>query len=535
MALRRVAAASLAGPSAGARRATASVPALGLALLWALALLAAPGCGKPAGKSLVIITLDTTRADHLGCYGYPLPTSPNIDALAKQGVLFEQAYAPMPQTLPSHATLFTGLPPRRHKALENAHILAPDITTLAEMLSDRDYETAAFIGARVLDDSTGMQRGFSVFDMPTGKARDVQHPVERRGDAVTDSALSWALARHFAAKPFLMWVHYYDPHGPYEAREQRIALDQVEPLVRRQAEFKDLAPQELHDVAAIQCGYDNELAYMDAQVGKLLHGLRQRKMLDDAIVVVVGDHGEGLMEHGEKSHGATIYQELMLVPLIIVLPDGSRAGTRVKAPVQMQDLLPTLLDLACLAGTGGGAAGGLPGVDLSAAVRLGNEPAPRPIVFERPYYTPEGIRGGRALAHGWGFGELAGVVVGDEKLIRLPPDETGTVKQQLFDLKADPDELRDIAGERPEAVARLSALLDEWLARYPVKEDEAAPTLTPEREEDLRRLGYLGGQTVSETRPEVQPEAQPAPEPAPEPASDGQSEPAPSDGRAGGH
>ena len=460
------------------------------ALLASVAASLAAGCGGKRGSSVLLITLDTTRADHLGCYGYPLPTTPNIDALAAKGVVFEQAYAPMPQTLPTHATLFTGLPPRAHKAVENAHPLPEGLATLAETLAARDYETAAFIGSLVLDESTGIARGFTVYDQPKGVQRDIQHEVERSAAAVTDSALSWSLARHFSAKPFLLWAHYYDPHGPYEPREQRIPAQAVEPQVRQHAELGALAPDALRDTAAIWFGYDNELAYMDAHVGRLLKGLEQRKMLDDTVVVVVGDHGEGLMEHGEKSHGATLFQELMLVPLIVVLPDGSRGGTRIQGVVQIQDLLPTILDLAGHAD----AAGGHPGLNLAPAIRGGGELPARPVFFERPYYVPDSLRGGRALAHGWGFGEMAGVVDGHDKLIRLPPDpQTKRVASQLYDLAADPDELRDLAAERPDTVARLSALLDEWLARYPMDGEVEAPLLSAEHEAALNALGYAGG------------------------------------------
>jgi arylsulfatase A-like enzyme len=492
----------------------------GTALALVLALAVAAGCGQPAGKSIVVITLDTTRADHLGCYGYPLPTSPNIDALSQQGVLFEQAYAPMPQTLPSHSTLFTGLPPRAHLALENAHVLRQGIGTLAESLAARDYETAAFIGSRVLAKGTGIERGFAVFDEPTGVQRDIQHEVERSATAVTDSALSWALARHFAAKPFLLWAHYYDPHGPYEPREQRIPAAAVEPLVKQHSEFQALSADALKDTESIWFGYDNELAAMDAQVGRLLKGLRQRKMLEDTVIVVVGDHGEGLMEHGEKSHGTTLFQELMLVPLIVVLPDGSHAGTRIKAVVQMQDLLPTILDLAGLAGAGGE----LPGVDLATSLRAGAEPAPRPVFIERPYYDPDSPRASRALSHGWGFGEMAGVVDGKDKLIRLPPDpQTQAVVSQLYNLSADPDELHDVAAEHPETVARLSAMLDAWLARWPVDENGEAPVLSPERQEDLERLGYTGGRR-----------AQAPPQDAPPQDEKAKDEAAPNGGAEGG-
>jgi arylsulfatase len=155
----------------------------------------------------------------------------------------------------------------------------------------------------------------------------------------------------------------------------------------------------------------------------------------------------------------------------------------------MQDLLPTLLDLAGLSEAGGT----LPGLDLAPMLRQGSEPDARPVFFERPYYSPESIRAGRAEAQG-GFGELASVVLGKDKLIRLPPDAvTQAVEQRLYDLASDPDELHDIAAEHPELVQKLSALLDEWLARYPVDESAAAPVLTPERQADLERLGYMGG------------------------------------------
>jgi arylsulfatase A-like enzyme len=224
-----------------AHRTGSRVPALaGLGLAVALALSAA-GCGGEApGRSVVIITLDTVRADHLGCYGYAPPTPPGVDALAQRGILFENAYAPMPQTLPSHATLFTGLSPRRHGALENAYALSGAAETLAELLSDRGYQTAAFIGARILDDTTGMEQGFDVFDQPTGVARDKQHPVERRADSVTDSALAWALTRHTNGKPYLLWAHYYDAHGPWEPAARRVTREAVREQVVQRKEFLSL-------------------------------------------------------------------------------------------------------------------------------------------------------------------------------------------------------------------------------------------------------------------------------------------------------
>ena len=155
-------------------------------------LLAACGGGKPGGPSVLVITLDTTRADVLSCYGFPLPTTPHLDELAQHALLFEHAVAPMPQTLPSHSTLFTGLSPRRHGAVENSCVLGGEVQTVAELLSGEGWETAAVIGALVLETGTGIEQGFATWDQPSGMKHDEMHPVERQGAAVTDSALYWA-------------------------------------------------------------------------------------------------------------------------------------------------------------------------------------------------------------------------------------------------------------------------------------------------------------------------------------------------------
>jgi arylsulfatase A-like enzyme len=189
------------------------------------------------------------------------------------------------------------------------------------------------------------------------------------------------------------------------------------------------------------------------------------------------------MEHGEKGHGANVFQELMLAPLILHAPDGELAGTRWSEPVLLEDMLPTLVDLAQLPLD-------LPateGRNLMPSLRAGQPAGSRPVFVERPHYSPEGERFMRALTTGYGFGELVGVVMGDEKLIRYPDGS-----RQLFDLEADPAELHDLAGERPESLDRLGRLLDEWLARHPVEELGAGAELTPERIETLRALGYLG-------------------------------------------
>ncbi len=455
------------------------------ALLAATLALAVPSCAEPpAGRSIVLITLDTTRADHLGCYGYPSTNSPTptIDALAARGVLFERHTVPMPQTLPTHATLLTGQPPRVHGALENAQVLRASVPTLAQTLSERGYVTAAFVGALVLDVGTGIERGFETFDVPQGTARDAAHPVERRADAVTDSALAWALTAHRRERPYFLWVHYYDPHGPYEPPFATVGQPAARRAIGRQPDFAGADEAAVDELVPLWNAYANEVAYVDSQVGRLLKGLGQREMLKDAVIVVVGDHGEGLMEHGEKSHGVSVYEELMIAPLIVAAPDDELAGLRVAERVASQDLLPTLLDLAGQPP----APGALAGRNLLPELRAGRPVAPRPVFVERPHYLPGAERWMRALAHGWGYGLLAGVIVGEEKLVRYPDGS-----QTLHHLGADPGELTDAAAAHPQSVARLGALLDEYLAAHPIDVSELQAELSPERLEILEALGYI--------------------------------------------
>jgi arylsulfatase A-like enzyme len=416
--------------------------------------------------------------------------------------VFENAYAPMPQTLPSHATLFTGLPPRRHGALENAYVLSGAAETLAEWASVQGYETAAFIGARILDDTTGMEQGFDVYDQPTGVARDKQHPVERSAAAVTDSALAWAITKHASGRPFVLWAHYYDAHGPWEPAARRISREAVRRQVEQRPEFASLPAQGsaealgFNQVLGMWHGYDNEIAEVDSQVSRLLRGLGERGMLKDAVVLIVGDHGEGLMEHNEKGHGVNVFQELMQVPLVLIAPDGELAGTRVSSPMQMQDVLPTVLALV-----GAPQQMDLPGRNVLPDLRAGREPSVRPIFVERPHYSPGGERYRRAFAHGWGFGELVGVIEGDDKLVRYPD---GSV--QLFDLTEDPDELVNLATERAEVAERLEGLLDEWLASNAVEDFGAEQDISPERRAILKALGYIGGEGNVAPKAEASPD-----------------------------
>jgi len=467
------------------------------------ALFVLPACGgdgasgrpepRPGDRPIVLITLDTTRADMLGAYGSTAGVTPRLDELARAGVVFDNAYAPMPQTLPSHATMLTGLMPRAHGALENMYVLDDRFETMASSAGRRGYATGAFIGALAIEAATGVDNGFETFDQPRGEWNEDRkgHPPQRKAQEVTDAALAWADSLD-GDRPYLLWAHYYDPHGDdnrsfkppkrhYDAVEPAVAQREVD--ARRQR-FGDLKPK--GGLPTFWRGYLAELRYTDEQVGLLLDGLDERGLLDDAIIVVVGDHGEGLYEHGEKGHGTHLWEEMLRVPLFVVHPDGTGAGRRVAARVVLQDIEPTVKHMAM--GQVQSKRHELLGVDLWAAVLSENEPPERPVFLERPHYGEERIqwRGQGRLQYGF----LTAVLDGRHKLVREPDGST-----TLYDLEADPDELVDISTQDPEASARLTALIEAWLVDCPSDDPGSGSQVEAgsEREEALRQLGYLGG------------------------------------------
>jgi arylsulfatase A-like enzyme len=445
-------------------------------LVGVASLLLAVGCGAdPSPRSIIVITLDTTRADALSCYGFPAATTPVIDAIAQRGVLFEQAFAPMSQTLPSHASLFTGQTPRIHGALENQLRLNDRVQTLAELLAARGYVTAGFVGSRVLDEETGIHRGFQTFDQPERGAKgDLAGPTERSAEKVTDAALAWA-AGQGEDGPRLVWVHYFDAHQPYEPVAQDIPL---EPITGWLQQGPAIAAPPLGKRATYWHDYVNEIHVIDGQLGRLLAGLESSPWMRDAVVVIVGDHGEGFFEHGDNSHGIQITQEHVRVPLIIAAPDGELAGTRIAQATRVSDVLPTVVALA-----GVGITPAVEGENLLPELRGERAPRSRPLVVERPFYPEQRFKE-RFGPKGEVFGELTAVVADGLKLVRQPGGS-----QQLFDLAKDPLERHDLAAARPGDVARCAQILDEWFAKHPLGDVEAS-TISAEREQALEQLGY---------------------------------------------
>ena len=322
-----------------------------------------------APPSVVLLTLDTTRSDHLGAYGAEGANTPVLDDLATRGVRYARAIAPSPLTLPAHASLLTGLDPPEHGVRDNGVAVLPaDLPTLATTLSQRGYATGAFVASRVLDRRFGLDRGFDVYgDRMTAELIGQYGYPERDAGAVTGAALAWT-SQLPAGKPYFLWVHYYDPHAPYQPPGMRTGSE--------------------HD------RYAAEIAYVDREIGRLLANLPAGERL----VAAVGDHGEMLGEHGESGHGIFLYRAALEVPMILAGP-GIPAGTVVEETVATRRLAPTLLrllgDKAALPGPG------LPG--------LGTKSSRQPVYSEA-----------RMPASAYGWAALQAVTDGPVAIDRRP-------------------------------------------------------------------------------------------------------------------
>ena len=418
--------------------------------------------------NVVLITLDTTRADHLGCYGDRSARTPNLDALARTGVLFEQAASPAPLTLPAHSSIMTGMYPTHHGVRINGNTaLGQAQTTIAEVLSEKGYRTGAFIAAFVLDGRWGLNQGFETyddhFDMKKYKHLDLAG-VQRPGNEVMDAALGW-LETHQQG-PFFAWIHLYDPHSPY-APPEPFASD-----------FGGRGPAGL---------YDGEIAFADEQVGRLVSWLRGKGLDRRTVLVAMGDHGEGLGSHGEGNHGYFVYDYAMHVPLIVATPFDELRGVRVGAQVSAVDVFPTVLDLC--------------GLEAWAGVHG------RSLV---PLMLRPGTDGG-TYAYGesmtpnlqFGWSPLHSLRSPRYKLIDAP-------RPELYDLSVDHDEATNVIAGHPEVAEQMKQELDRLIAETSrgAPEPEAA-NLDKETLESLAALGYIGAPVGPKTSAPGKPLADP--------------------------
>ncbi len=406
------------------------------------------GVEKP---NVILFTLDTTRADHLACYGYSNVKTPHLDSLAQRGVLFEQAATASPLTLPAHCSILTGMYPTYHGVRINGNTaLSEEQTTVAEILSDQGYRCGAFIGAFVLDGRWGLKQGFEdyddQFDLKKYKHLDLG-AVQRPGNEVMDSALDW-LEKH-KSSPFFAWIHLYDPHTPYAPPEPYLS---------------EYRPRGLVGL------YDGEIAFMDEQIGRCLGWLEQNGLDKSTILILVGDHGEGLGSHGEGTHGYFIYDYAVHVPFIIVTPFEGLRGVRVASQVRTVDIFPTLMETAAVS---------------TAAETQGHSLLPmmfHPGKRKNDFAYAESMSPN--LQFGWS--SLHSLRTTQYKYIDAP-------KAELYDLTQDPDEQTNLLPEHPEIVRNLKAELD----RLMTETSRGAPTpqaanLDKETMERLSALGYIG-------------------------------------------
>lgn len=406
------------------------------------------GCDRPApparGFNLLLVSLDTLRADHLGVYGDAGAATPVLDELARAGARFEQVASVAPLTLPAHATLLSGLLPPHHGLRQNGLGRFPEeLPTLATRLGAAGYRTGGFVGAFVLDRRFGLARGFDHYDDQIERApgEPARLEAERRGDVVVDRALAWL--RQPSEKPFFAWLHLYDAHAPYLPPA---------PFSERFAERP----------------YAGEVAWVDTQLGRLLAGLAETGMAERTVVAVVGDHGEALGDHGERSHGLLLYEPALRVPWIVRAPGALASGQVVAAPVSLADVAPTLLGLL---GLGDKETPAHAGRDLASALLARREPEPAAVYAETDYPGQFGWATLRALRRG------------GLKYVAAP-------RPELYDLAADPHESRNLFAERRREARDLAEALAE------IRQGErTAGTAAPDAEtlERLAALGYVGG------------------------------------------
>ena len=400
---------------------------------------------RPA--NLVLVTLDTVRADHLGAYGDPDAETPALDRIAMEGTRFDHAESAVPLTLPSHATILSGLSPPHHGLRNNAAGVFPkDRDTIATRLSGAGFATGAFVGAFVLDHRFGLDRGFDVYDdeieRDPASTDSGALEAERPGSVVVDRALAWLekTTQENPHRPFFAWIHLYDAHAPY-------------------------APPEPFRTRHKDAPYDGEIASVDAQVARLLEFLDRRGLARKTLVAVAGDHGEGLGDHGEQTHGVLLYEATLRVPLLLRCPGTLPGGRVIDTPVGLADLAPTLLGLLGSRGHGA-AASETDGRDLSASLRHGAEPAESDLYAETEYPRLFGWSGLYALRRG------------KLKYVAAPQAE-------LYDLARDPGESANLLGAR----ARR-ADLDVRLAR--LRENARSPEPARQSDESVAKLASLG-------------------------------------------
>jgi arylsulfatase A-like enzyme/Tfp pilus assembly protein PilF len=422
--------------------------------------------GAGVSPNIILITVDTVRADRMGFLGSKLGLTPNLDTFSRESMVFTHAYSQVPLTAPSHATILTGTYPQFHQVNDFQVPLAPELPYAPAILRKHRYRTSAFIGAMVLDPhagfARGFDRGFDTYDAGFHQARegeDRYHSTERRGGEVVAHALAW-LNQH-PRGPFFMWLHLYDAHDPY---------DPPEPYKSKYAS----AP------------YDGEIAYVDSAVGKFLSDLRTRGLYDGALIAVMADHGEALGEHGEDTHGFFLYDETIHVPLMIKLPGAASAtkdsaGTKIENRVGLVDVLPTILQAVRIPVPPEVQGESLLGMLLAKPATVesaGTSAAPGPSP-DRPAYAETDYP-----QNTYGWSPLGALRTGKYLYIKAP-------RQELYDQTVDPKAEHDLSSASTAATGTLAAQLDVFRQKTSSSREAPKFLVDPEAQAKLSALGYV--------------------------------------------
>jgi arylsulfatase A-like enzyme/Tfp pilus assembly protein PilF len=411
--------------------------------------------------NIIVITLDTTRADRMGFLGSKRGLTPNLDALARQSAVFTRAYAQAPLTPVSHATIFTGTYPQFHQVLDFPMPLIKDLPFAPDILRAHRYHTAAFIGSLALDPAggaPGFDRGFDTyfadFHSKDFHEKDRYKTVERRAEDVVAHALAW-LKEH-PQRPFFMWVHLYDPHDPYDAPEPYKTRFTKEP-------------------------YDGEIAYMDSVVGNFFRELKARNLFDGAAIAVMSDHGESLGAHGEDTHGVFLYDETIQVPLVIKLPHAAGVRKRIENRVELVDVLPTLLQVV-----GVDVPAEVQGISLLGMMKAGNGETAEAL-RDRPAYAESDYP---FLAYGWSA--LQALRTAKYLYVQAP-------RQELYDQAADPKAERNLAANSKAVADTLASRVEAFRQKTSSKREAIKVSVDASTREKLAALGYVASSTVSTT------------------------------------
>ncbi|MFT7463636.1 MAG: arylsulfatase A-like enzyme [Pseudohongiellaceae bacterium] len=424
----------------------------------------APFPERNGPPSIVLITMDTTRADGLGCYGYPLPVSAHVDALAEEATIYTRAYSTSSWTLPAHASLLTGKLPSSHGARydENGPLmlldaiagpeqlsryrargLGADESSLAEVLRQQGYATGAVVAGPWMKRVFGLDRGFEFYD-----DSDIGNFAGRSGVSVTDSAMAWL--DHNGERPFLLLLNYFDVHGPFS-----VPAESIPEFLREGVQGDDLA--------SVRARYDAGMHYLDAQLGRLFDHLRQRGLYDDIWIVVTSDHGELLGEQGRFGHGSSLSEAEVHIPLIVKQP-GARSGSqRIDTAVQLTDVMPSLLDALGIPAPAGMQGQPFDAIDHPIVAEVYPLPGDSDVGFWRTLHMDD-----------------------------FKFSESGAGVRSLVNLANDPGEARNLAGERSAMTAALQKRLARYLEALPRPSSGGPAVLLDEQtREQLESLGYV--------------------------------------------